>query len=391
MRIAVDATCWQNSRGYGRHARSLLHALVRRDRENEYTFFLDSDQNVDSLPPSVKVVFVSPKGEPTTLAASSSGHRSLGDMLRMSRALSRNEFDLLLFPTVYSYVPVFTRAKKLVMIHDVIAETYPRLTLPKLSARLFWKTKVALGRWQADAVVTVSEFSRQAIVRHFKMRPEAVGVVGEASDPTFRVLESPQLSERLLSLGVDPHARNIVYVGGFSPHKNLETLISVFARLVSEAQYKDLRLVMVGEYRKEVFHTYASTIIKQVEALGIEDRVLFTGYLPDEELVPLLNLATVCVLPSLIEGFGLPAIEAAACGCPVVATNVSPLPAVLGDGGIYFDPLQPNELHQALGRILQSRELRSSMRAAAVAAAGKLSWDAAAGQMMNVFEGVLPR
>src|SRR5213079_2255480 len=97
---------------------------------------------------------------------------------------------LLLFPTIYSYVPVLSPARKIVMIHDVIAETYPDLTMPRRSGRLFWKTKVALGRWQADAVATVSDYSRRGIVEQFGIDPERVYVVGEASDPVFRVIDN---------------------------------------------------------------------------------------------------------------------------------------------------------------------------------------------------------
>lgn len=388
MRIGVDATCWQNMRGYGRHARSLLTALVRLDKDNQYTFFIDSDQNIDTFPREAKAHLVRASA-PTTLAASSDGHRSAGDMWRMSREMSRARLDLLLFPTIYSYVPVFSRAKKIVMIHDVIAETYPRLTLPGRTARLFWKAKVALGRWQADAVATVSEYSRQGIMRRFNLSADRVSVVSEASDPVFHVIENAKLPRALHSLGLRSDQRLIVYVGGFSPHKNLEALVGAFAKLASEQRFSDLRLVMVGENKNEVFHSYFETIRSEVERLGIADRTLFTGYLPDEELAVLLNVSSVFVLPSLIEGFGLPAVEAAACGCPVIATSASPLPGLLGEGGIYFDPHQPDDLTKALERVLSSEELRNRMRDHGIAAAKRLTWEAASQQLANLMERVM--
>jgi glycosyltransferase involved in cell wall biosynthesis len=309
-------------------------------------------------------------------------------MWRMSRAMSSPEFDLLLFPTVYSYVPVFSRAKKVVMIHDVIAEQYPKLTLPNPTARLFWKVKVALGRWQADAIVTVSDYSRQCLVNHFNIVPARVFVVGEASDPIFRVLDDSRPTPRLDSLGMASGARTVAYVGGFSPHKNLQALVTAFAKLAAQKAFSDVRLVMVGEYDREVFHSYFATIRDLVERLGIAERVIFTGYLPDEELVVLLNLATVLVLPSLMEGFGLPAVEAAACGCPVIATIASPLPMLLGDGGLYIDPAQPAELEAALTRVLESESLRQRMRGAGLVAARQLTWDAAAHRMINLIQQV---
>jgi glycosyltransferase involved in cell wall biosynthesis len=388
MRIGIDATCWQNRRGYGRHARALLSALVCQDKASRYVFFVDSPEEPEGAPPDVEVRHVQ-TFTPTAHAASSYTRRSARDMWQMSRAMSCREFDLLLFPTVYSYVPVFGRAKKVVIIHDIIAEKFPHLTLPRRRARLFWKIKVLLGRWQADAIVTISEYSRQALLQHFHLPPERVFVVGEASDPIFGVLDHPLPTAHLQSLGITGQNRLVVYVGGFNPHKNLESLVTVFASLASTPAFSDLRLVMVGEYEKEVFHSYFGTIQAQARRLGMTDRVIFTGYLPDKELVTLLNLSTVLVLPSLMEGFGLPAIEAASCGCPVIATRDSPLPTLLKDGGLYIDPGNPTDLELALIRVLESKSLRQRMRAAGLAAARQLTWDVAARQLIAVMREVV--
>src|SRR5579863_10533377 len=185
MRIAVDATCWHNKRGFGRHARALLRALVHLDRDNQYTLFLDSTEAAEPTPAGCEVRLVT-ASVPAAQAASATGHRSLADMWRMSRALSSPEFDLLLFPAIYSFVPTFGRARKLVMVHDVIAETFPQLTVPRLSARLFWNIKAMIGRIQADALITVSNYSRDAILKRFRHYARRVYVVGEAADPVFQ-------------------------------------------------------------------------------------------------------------------------------------------------------------------------------------------------------------
>ena len=121
----------------------------------------------------------------------------------------------------------------------------------------------------------------------------------------------------------------MVYVGGFSPHKNLEALVAAFARIAAKPEFADAKLIMVGDTSGDAFHTYYGTIAAQVDALNLKDRVMFTGFMSDEDLVHLLNLASVLALPSLMEGFGLPAVEAAACGCPVIATHASPLEGLL--------------------------------------------------------------
>ncbi len=383
MKIGVDATTWQNTRGYGRFARALLSSLVRLDEGNQYTFFIDSNEGVSAIPPQAKIQMVS-ASKPTAVSASSGGARSLSNILRMSKALSAPGFDVLLFPTVYSYVPVISRAKKIVMIYDVIAERYPNLTTPSRRGRAFWKVKVALGRRQADAIVTISGYSRDGIAEFFLIPPERIYIVNGASDPIFQVLDQPEWTPHLVSLGIPTTGRLITYVGGFGPHKNLSVLVAVFAKLAVSKEYSDARLVMVGEFQQEVFHSEIGKIRRQIKELGVGDLVTFTGYLPDEELVILLNRSTVLTLPSLIEGLGLPALEAAACGCPVVATAESPLPEMLGDGGIYINPNKANELEEAIKRVLDSTEQRTKMREAGIAATGALSWDEAARQMMSV-------
>jgi glycosyltransferase involved in cell wall biosynthesis len=390
MRIGVDGTCWTNTRGYGRHARALLRALVKLEDPARYTFVVDSP-DVHAMLPEGAASRVVTTTHSTTASAVANGHRSAGDLWRIGRALSAAEVDVLLFPTVYSYVPVLSRAKKIVVIHDVIVETFPQLTLPRRAARLLWRLKVGLARWQADALVTVSEHSRRGIIDRFGVPPDRVFVVSEAADPIFRVLEDPRPGPRLASLDLGGGRRSVVYVGGFGPHKNLGALIEVFARIARLPEFQDVRLVMVGEFRQEAFHSEFAALRRQVDSLGLAERVVFTGYLSDEDLVVLLNLATVLVLPSLLEGFGLPAVEAAACGCPVIATIASPLPGLLGEGGLYVNPRQSDELEAALARVLGSPTLRRSMRAAGLTRAGELTWEAAARQMMRVIHQVVKR
>jgi glycosyltransferase involved in cell wall biosynthesis len=386
MRIGVDATCWHNRRGYGRHARGLLSALVPLDRTCRYTLFLDSEAPAQDLPPGCEVRVLKP-AVPTVEAASANGHRSLGDMWRMSRALSAKEFDVILFPTIYSYVPAFSRARKLVMVHDVIADTYPGMTVPRRAARFLWSAKGRIGRMQADALVTVSDYSRAEILRRFRFDTSRIFVVGEAPDAVFRRLDHPVPDPKLRAAGIDPSRRMVVYLGGFSPHKNLEALLAAFARIAMREEFRDVQLVMVGATSGDAFHSYYGTLAAQVEALNLRDRVIFTGYLDDEQLVVLLNIASLLALPSLMEGYGLPAVEAAACGCPVVATNASPLAGLLGEAGLFIDPNEAS-IASALETVLGSEDLRMRMRQSGLDAARRLTWERAAQQMIGVIRTV---
>lgn len=387
MHIGVDATCWQNRRGYGRHARALLTALVTSDTSNHYTFCLDSAEQLDSVPWQAGVKLVRSR-VPTALAAAHDGRRSVRDAWRMSRALSSPDFGIVFFPTVYSYVPVSGPAKKVVMIHDVIAETFPQWTQPSRAGQFLWNLKTGLGRHQADALVTVSDYSRQGILERFRLPPARVQVVGEAPDPIFRVLERPELPKVLRDAGVDDKTRLIVYVGGFAPHKNLGMLLNVFAELTTLPDFDDLKLVLVGEYANEVFYSEYGALLDRIKSLGTGERVVFTGYLPDPDLVSLLNLATVFVLPSLMEGFGLPAVEAAACGCPVIVTTASPLPALFGDAALAMDPQQADTLQAALAQILTDENLRQRLSVQGRATAERLSWAKAAQELRGIFGGL---
>jgi glycosyltransferase involved in cell wall biosynthesis len=381
MHIAVDATCWPNRRGFGRHTRALLRALARVDGANRFTAVVDFTDRLDELPAGFarRVVTV---GRPTSAAASARGRRRLRDLAAMSRALADRAYDAILFPTLYSYVPVFTTAKKIAMIHDVTAETYPRLTLADARARLLWKLKVSAACRQGDAFIAVSEFARAGILTRLGLPGERVHVAGEAPDPVFRRLADARPTSRLLACGVPADAPLLVYVGGFSPHKNVDLLVAAFAAIL--ATHPECRLVLAGELESEVFHSALATVRERVAACGVSDRVCFTDYLPDDDLAVLLNLATVLVLPSMMEGFGLPAVEAAACGCPVIATAASPLPALLGDAAEYVRPGDAGDLRRALLAVLGSPRRRAAMRAGGLAAAARLSWDEAAARVAAV-------
>lgn len=387
MQFAIDATTWTNARGYGRFTRSLVTALVNLEQPHRYTLFTDTPGAIPELPARVGVHLVA-SDRPAALAASAQGRRGIHDMLRMSRALSGASCDCLLFPTAYSYVPVLSRAPVAVVFHDVIAERFPELTVPSAGARWMWNAKVRLARAQASAVVTVSDYSRHELARQFRLDERSIQVVSEAADPVFRVMPSPEVEAALQPLAL-PAGPLVVYAGGFGPHKNVPMLVEAFASVGRRCPAATL--VLVGENKREVFHSEIGRIDRLVESRGIENRVRFTGFLPDAVLAALLNRAWVLVLPSLMEGFGLPAIEAAACGCAVIATRESPLSALLAGGGIFINPNQPAELEAALEAVLASERFRTELAERALCAASELTWRNSAIQMLSILEAAAGR
>jgi glycosyltransferase involved in cell wall biosynthesis len=387
MRIAVDATCWSNRRGYGRFTRALMRAVVSVDRRNHYTLFTDDDTNEFPLPQEVEEIRVR-TGVPTVKAAGADGRRSLKDLWAVRRAIDGQKVDLIFFPSIYSYVPLTSRAPKLVTVHDTIAELYPELIFPTWRSKFFWHAKVKMGCAQARLVLTVSEYSQRCLTEVLKISPSRIRIVSEASDPVFRPLERSAAVAQAKHLGLPADARFVLYVGGFSPHKNLPMLVDVFRELQRRPELSDLNLILVGDHSGDVFYSCYRQLAAQVRKMGLEGRVLFPGPIGDADLVAVANLAQVLVLPSQSEGFGLPAVEAAACGVPVAVTTCSPLPKLLGEAAAAIEPRNQAGWVDALARILNDAGLRGRMGAAGIKAAGELSWEHSAQQLLAIFDEV---
>lgn len=388
MRVGVDATCWGSRRGYGRFLRSLLQATLATDRQNDYVFFADSDSPEFPLPERRVEIIRVPCGIPTAKAASADGRRALGDMWTLGRAIDAEKLDLFFFPSVYSYVPLLSKLPKIVTVHDVIPERFPKMVFPTLRSKLNWRAKMKMACAQARIILTVSEYSRRCLAEDLGLAPSRLRVVNEASDPIFRRLEHPDGSLLFERLGLDAGARFVIYVGGFSPHKNLKLLVDAFLELQARSGLTDVFLLLVGDYKTDVFHSCYREVQEQVRELGLVDRVLFAGYVGDDDLAILLNLAEALVLPSFSEGFGLPAVEAAACGTPVVVTTESPLKELLGAGAISVTPNDRAGLLAGLTAILTDPARQQTMGEAALAAAQQLSWEKSARQLLDVFDEV---
>jgi glycosyltransferase involved in cell wall biosynthesis len=325
-----------------------------------------------------------------TDAASTSGQRSLKDLWAMMQAVNSYQLDILFFPSVYSYFPVITKAKIILGVHDVIAEDYPELIFPDRRGRWLWNLKGWLAHHQADFILTVSNYAKNGIVRHFKQHTaDQVWVIDEAPDPIFSVLLPTEIDWKLLNQhGISQGDRFLLYVGGINPHKNLGMLIDSLAILHQEDNYQDVILVIVGDLKTDVFTPGLDALKTQITSQQLENSVRFTGFIPDADVVHFFNMAQAVVLPSFAEGFGLPAIEGAACGAPIIATCNSPLPDLLAGGGIFIDPTQPQQLTQALRQMLDDEDKRRTMADISLAAARQFTWQRSAQQMQSMFAAI---
>jgi len=372
LEIGVDGTCWASTRGYGRFLRELLPELLRLDSDHRYTLILDRWTAEAAELPAVRTIVVDTSAG-QALAASARGNRSLFDLWRMGRATAGARLDVMFFPSVYSYFPVPSRVPVAVAFHDTIADRHGGVVFPDRRTRWLWNAKVRSALWQARTVLTVSEWSRRRLQEHFRLSTDVIRVAPEAPAAVFQpVGESAPREQWLRARGLPPGDPYFLYVGGFNPHKNLVALVRAFARATREDS--TARLLLVGDFAADVFHADVDTLRRAIAACGLADRILFTGFVADEMLRHLYAGAIAVVLPSLEEGFGLPAIEGAACGTPCIATRQSPLPDLLDGGGIFVDPTDVAALADALRTLLGSTPLRSSLGRVALERAGRLSW-----------------
>ena len=384
MIIGVDATCRDNKRGFGRFTNELLESLLEVDTTNEYLFFVDRDSAGNGTPARVKTIVADTEYSPMK-AASADGRRSFKDLWAMSRQVLRHKVDVFFFPAVYSYFPVFNRAKIVVTVHDVIADHHPELIFPNAKSKFFWKLKQNAAIRQANLIATVSEYSKRQIVEYFKLPESRLRVISEAARPLFKVLPADDAFRSALDrYGLKEGEKFLLAVGGISPHKNLAALIDAFEKICA-VQTSEIKLVLVGDYKDDPFFSAYPALKKQVAERGLEGKVVFTGFIPDDDLAFLYNAAALLVFPSLEEGFGLPAIEAMSCGTPVAASRTGSLPEVLGEAGRFFNPRDVDDMARVIQNILGDEATRTAMRESGLTRARQFRWQKAATETLDIF------
>jgi len=382
MKIGIDGSCLSNRRGFGRFARQLLEALSRQPTRHRFAVFVDrpSSPAVD-VPECCDRVVVNVGAAPSR-AASAQGHRRWRDMLAMGRAVARANIDLMYFPATYSFFPVWNVRKLVVTMHDTLPLTHPALVFPSLRGRLAWRLKETAAVRCADRIVTVSQASRRAVKAWSGWPDHKICVITEGPDPIFQPRAGdPEAGAVLHRLAIPPDARYLLYVGGLSPHKNLLRLIEAFAQSAPAG----VTLVLAGDVH-DVFHTHVPEIRAAIAHHGLSDRVIMTGFVPDDDLVLLYSRAYALVQPSLLEGFGLPAVEAMACGTPVISSRAGSLPEVVGDAGVYFDPTDVDSMASAIGSFLNDEAERHVLARLAREQAARFSWDNSARALLACFD-----
>jgi glycosyltransferase involved in cell wall biosynthesis len=368
MRIAYDATAIPRlMAGAAVYTYELARALAAVDRENEYVIFARGD-HFDDLPA------IHAGLRPLKVRASSRPMRLLWEQAVLPWRLRQLRIDVLHSP--HHTTPLLPcGCRRVVTFHDLTFFLLPERYPP--TRRLYFQTMTRLSARVAGAVVVPSEAVRRDVVRILGLPPERVFAIPEAAGPAFHPQDATAVSAVRRRYGLN--GPFILSVGSLEPGKNRERLLEAFARL--RARGLEHMLVVAGQraWRYEGEGPLA-------QRLGLAESVRFLGHVPQADLPALYSAAEIFAFPSLYEGFGLPTLEAMACGTPVVASNVSAVPEVVGDAAIQVSPLDVEALADAMERLLRDERLRDELRERGLKRAAGFSWEKTARQTAGVYE-----
>ena len=373
MHIAIDGSSWENERGFGRFTRNLVRALAARDTGFRYSILLDQHP-ARPVPENVDIIVA---GVRRSMAQASSGKsaRLGGDILGQMAAARRIGCDVFFYPAVYSYFPWLSRRSMVVCFHDTIPERFPDLIFPrKLNFRL-WQAKCWLAKKQATRVMTISAASARDLTYYLRINPNRIDIITEGADAVFRPISDKSRLTRMRSQnGIGKSDPLLVYVGGFNRHKNVIRLIKAMPAILDH--FPNAKLAIVGRTRGARFWDDVDELQYHVQLdLRLTKSVIFTGEIEDNDLAVLLSAADALVFPSLMEGFGLPALEAMTCSTPVLSSDRGNLPEVVGDGGLYFDPESSADLAAKAVAFLGDADLKNRLSQNALKQAATFSWD----------------
>jgi glycosyltransferase involved in cell wall biosynthesis len=377
--IAIDASRMSVAERTGteRYSYELIAALARVDRWRRYTLY------TNGLPAALP-----PLGP--NFALRSIPLPRLWTHARLGPALAAARPDLLFVP---SHVVPLAHPASVVTIHDLGYLAFPEAHTARRRLELNLTTRWSLRA--ARRVIAISQATKDDLLRHYGADPGRVAVVHHGLSQGFGPVEDPAAivaARARHGLG----APYLLYVGTLQPRKNLERLIEAFALALQDEGPKtkeegsdsgssfDLRLSSLTLAIAGRKGWLSDAIERRARELGIAERVRFLGYLPDADLPALLSGATAFVFPSLYEGFGMPVLEAMACGAPVLTANSSSLPEVAGDAALLVDPRDTHAIAAAIVRLVHDRALRADLRARGLARAATFTWERCANETIHV-------
>ncbi len=311
----------------------------------------------------------------------------LTDIWGLPQAIKKSNIDVLHLPVHWDsqITPFFLNrgVKKVLTIHDLTPLLFPETHIRKTV--FLWNSSLKLIKNRVDIVIAVSENTKNDCMEYLDIPEEKIKVVHLAADIRYKPLKNKE--EIRIELEDKYGLKNpfLLSVGTLEKRKNISTLLKAFYKLKNNNRVNHKLVITGGEGWKyqEIFDT--------LDRLDLKKDVIFTGYVPDDDLVKLYNVADIFVYPSLYEGFGLPPLEAMACGCPVITSNTSSLPEVVGDAGIMVDPLDTNSLYREMDEILSDDNLKNMLMKKSLQRAQMFNWRRTAKETWDIYEEIYKR
>jgi glycosyltransferase involved in cell wall biosynthesis len=365
MRFAVDAhAIGRHLTGNEVYVRSLLGAFAAIDRESEFLAYVSGPEGESKVPRRFQ-----------TRQIAANPFLRLG--FDLSRNLRQDKPDLL---HVQYTSPLFCPVPTVVSVHDVSFLEHPEYF--KKSRAMQLGITVARSVKRASRIITGSEFARDSIVRAYQLPPEKIVVVPDAASPSFRSVNRDAAVRKVMSR-FRFKGKYVLSVGDLQPRKNHIGLIKAFARLIKDQPQLKHDLVFAG---KDTW--FGNRVREAARESGVEDRIHFLGFVTDEDLLLLYNACECFVFPSFYEGFGIPVLEAMACGRAVICSNASSIPEVANGAALLFDPENSDEIVRALADVLRNSDLRARMERLGVQRAAQFTWQKTAEMTLNVYREV---
>ncbi|MEO7985553.1 MAG: glycosyltransferase family 1 protein [Gemmatimonadales bacterium] len=368
MRIGIDATAMPLQRtGAGNYIFNLIQALARVDRSNEYVVFAKATHEDELGVRRSGFEFVRRE-------FAGRGLRLAWEQVGLPRQVRKHRLDVLHSP--HYTTPLRHAASSVVTFCDMTFVLHP--DLHQAVKRWFFPAMMRMSARRADRLIAISESTRDDLVRMWDVDPARIAAIPLAADSGYRPRSAEEVASACGKYGLHPGSYAL-YVGVLEPRKNVDLLVEAFGRVA--AGMPGIDLVIAG--RKGWMY---DQIFAQVARLGLQQRVRFTGYVPNEDLPALYTGARLFAYPSRYEGFGLPVLEAMSCGTPVITTNVSSMPEVAGDGAVLVPPDDLDALAGALLRVSSDSALRDTLACHGLERAKAFSWERCARETVQQYE-----
>ncbi len=374
MKIVIDARMYGlEHAGIGRYVLNLIKGLEKKDKKNEYYILLRKKY--------YKRLNFKNKKFNKTLA--DIPHYSIKEQLLLPGIIKKIKPDLVHFP--HFNLPLLYRGKYIVTIHDLIKhqskgrETTTRRPFLYWPKYLLYRLIVFLAIKRARKIISPSHWWRKELIKQYKLKESKVKVTHEGADEFLKKKPASDSTKVVLKkYGITKPF--IIYTGSLYPHKNVLNLVKAVIKYNRENKEK---LFLVITSSRDAF---MERLKKEIETMKGEFQVILAGFVTTEELIALFQEAEAFVTPSLLEGFGLPGLEAMATGTPVISSNASCLPEIYGDAALYFDPLNINQMTKKIEEVITSKKTQEELRKKGLKQVKKYSWEKMAKETLRVYE-----